>query len=224
LLRLRTTDECEEIALEARAEVGLQPEDRLDPKILAEHLAIRVKPLDSYKSTLPGSVQHLTVDARSAFSAVTVYRGRRRLIVYNPAHSSRRHVNTIAHELAHVLLEHEPTKLFDENGHRIWIPGDEAEADYLAGALLVPLSAVVPVMDQVGENLVDSAEHFGVSETLMQHRVWFAEDPAWRRRMVELGGLANGKWGISDELTPRPGVSRSDNHGGEGASLKPPLD
>src|SRR5215204_4524610 len=169
--------ECEEIALEARADIGLQSEDRLDPEILASHLAIDLRPLAAYKGNLADEVHHLTEEARSAFSAVTVYRKRKRMVVFNPAHSPRRHVNTIAHELAHVLLEHRPTRLFDSSGKRVWIASDEEEADYLAGALLVPLSAVKPIMDRLEDNLVDVAEHFGVSENLMHHRIEVDREP-----------------------------------------------
>jgi len=192
VLRPGIATECEQIALEARAEIGLRAEDQLNPEELAAHLAIELRPLHSFSGKLPASVYHLTVDARSVFSAVTVYRNNKRIVVYNSAHSPRRHVNTIAHELAHVLLDHAPTRLFDEYGQRVWIAGDEAEADYLAGALLVPLPAVAPVMDRVGDDLVDAAEHFGVSESLMQYRVVVAGGPV-RVEMAEFGQLFGGE-------------------------------
>jgi Zn-dependent peptidase ImmA (M78 family) len=205
--------ECEEIALEARGDIGLQAEHRLDPEALAEHLAIDLRSLIAYASDLPEEVSHLTEEARSAFSAVTVYRERKRMIVFNPAHSPRRHVNTIAHELAHVLLEHQPTQLFDANGQRVWIASDEVEADYLAGALLVPRSAVRPVMDRMGGNLVDAAEHFGVSENLMHHRVEVCLEPV-QVEIDELDRLVAG----GAEPVPRLGPV-----GGQGpAPVSPP--
>jgi Zn-dependent peptidase ImmA (M78 family) len=199
VLRPGMLKECETIALEARAEVGLGAEDRLDPELLAEHLAIELRPLAAYRAVLPDAVEHLTEKAPSVFSAVTVYRDSKRRIIYNPVHSPRRHVNTIAHELAHGLLEHKPTELFDEHGNRIWIPDDEAEADYLAGALLVPLGAVEPVMVRLEGDLVDAAEHFGVSENLMQYRIEIAVDPA-QVEMAEPAPILGGEAESSTEL------------------------
>jgi Zn-dependent peptidase ImmA (M78 family) len=203
--------ECEEIALEARADIGLHPEDRLSPEILAERLAIDLRPLIAYSDDLPEEVHHLTEEARSAFSAVTVYRGLKRMIVFNPAHSPRRHVNTIAHELSHVLLEHQPTRLFDSTGNRVWIAADEEEADYLAGALLVPLSAVKPVMNRMEGNVVDAAEHFGVSENLMGYRVEVDREPI----QVEISELDR----LVGEAKPAPQLRSGD---GETSSTAPP--
>jgi len=204
--------ECEEIALEARADIGIRAGDLLNPEILADHLAIELRPLVLYSSDLPDEVRHLTEEARSAFSAVMVYRKRKRMIVYNPAHSPRRHVNTIAHELAHVLLEHRPTKLLDSTGSRIWIAADEEEADYMAGALLVPLSAVEAVMDRMEGNLVDAAEHFGVSENLMGHRVEVDRDSV-QVEISELDRLVGGG-------RPVPQIRSIET---EAASIAPPL-
>jgi Zn-dependent peptidase ImmA (M78 family) len=44
-----------------------------------------------------------------SFSAVTVFRGYRRLIVHNENHHPHRQASNLAHELSHTLLEHEPS-------------------------------------------------------------------------------------------------------------------
>lgn len=163
-------DECEEIALEVRAELGLRSCDHLDPRALAEHLAIEVAPLDLYRGTLPEEVARLTEDDPTALSAVTVFRGTRCKILINPEHCAEREANTIAHELAHVMLEHKPRPLFD-GGERIWCGAEEDEANYLAGALLVPRDAVGLMMSVMEEDEAAVADHFGVSEELMARRI-----------------------------------------------------
>jgi len=53
------------------------------------------------------------------------------MIIFNSAHSVQRTANSIAHELSHVLLEHEPGGVLDD-GVRRFPADDETEAD-LAG-------------------------------------------------------------------------------------------
>jgi Zn-dependent peptidase ImmA (M78 family) len=164
-------DECEEISLEVRAELGLRSHDRLDPRRLADHLAIEVAPLDRYRKLLPEEVARLTEIDPTALSAVTVFYGTKCMILVNPEHSAEREMNTIAHELAHVMLEHEPKPLFEGDCERVWCGAEENEADYLAGALLVPRDAVRPVMSLAGEDVATAAEHFGVSDAVMARRI-----------------------------------------------------
>src|SRR4051794_28725612 len=161
--------ECERLSLEVRGELGLFADDRLDPEALADHLAIPVVSLEAFQSERPHDVARLTVDDAGCFSAATVFCGTRRLIVYNPAHAAGRHANSLAHELAHVLLEHQPGPVTDETGRRVWADDDEAQADWLGGTLLVPREGILPVMYRL-KNIQLAARHFGVSRQLMQWR------------------------------------------------------
>jgi Zn-dependent peptidase ImmA (M78 family) len=106
----------------------------------------------------------------SSFSAATVFCGHRRLIIFNPVHAPGRHANSIAHELAHVLLEHEPGAVRESGGGRRWRPMDEAEADWLAATLLVPRDGALEVMYELGA-VEAAADHFGVSRQLMHWRL-----------------------------------------------------
>jgi Zn-dependent peptidase ImmA (M78 family) len=164
--------ECEQIALETREEMKLTACERLDPCALAEYLAVEMVPMDSLGEETSDAVRQLTKGQCYVFSAVTyVDRHSHLKIVYNSAHSPRRHANTIAHELAHILLEHDPHPLFDARGRLVMVAGEELEADYLAGALLAPRCAVLPVLDRCAEKVGRAAEHFGVSSNLMHERV-----------------------------------------------------
>lgn len=206
--------EFEQIALETRGELRLAALDRLDPGRLAEHYAIETLSIDVFRDSHPEAVKQLMDVEPSAFSAATVFFGSRRTIVFNPQHSPRRHVNTIAHELAHVLLEHEPSPLFDATWKRHWVPSNEDEADYLAGALLVPRTAVGPIMESVASDLVEAAEHFGVSEKLMEARVEAAAD-AKPAAEAELAALLNGGEGMAGVGQPLIRINRRSRGGGD---------
>jgi hypothetical protein len=162
--------ECERLSLDLRAELGLSPADRLEPVRLAEELAIPVLSLlELGEGARAAARQLVSVDA-GCFSAATIFCGPRRMIIYNPSHPPGRHANSVAHELAHVILEHEPGPVREAGGERRWLASQEAEADWLAGTLLAPREGVLAVMyrlDDVGA----AARHFGISSQLMSWRL-----------------------------------------------------
>jgi len=162
---------CEQIALDARAQLSLAPVDRLEPHAMAERFGIGTLSLEKFRSAHPEAVAQLVERNPGAFSGALVSFEGRRVIVFNPVHPPVRHRHTICHELSHVLLEHVPEPPFDRNLKRRFDPRDEAEADYLAEALLVPLSAATPLFESVGHELRRAAEHFGVSAVAMQERL-----------------------------------------------------
>ena len=72
-----------------------------------------------------------------------------------------------AHEIAHVILEHPLSPALGVGGCRRWDPTLEDEADWQAGALLVPREAALRWI-QSGRSLEDGAVHFGVSLPLFR--------------------------------------------------------
>jgi len=105
-----------------------------------------------------------------AFSAVTVFSGSERMIVYNDAHSVGRQASDITHECSHGLLLHPPAPALDGVGCRNWDAVVEDEAQWLAGALLVTEEAALTVVRR-GMTPVDGAGMLGVSEPMIQWRV-----------------------------------------------------
>jgi Zn-dependent peptidase ImmA (M78 family) len=162
--------EANGVATEIRGELGLGPMERLDPWILADHLAIPILPLSGLAEAAPMGVNHLTRIESSAFSAVTVFRGPRRTIVHNDAHAPGRRSSNVTHELSHGLLLHPPTAALDDRGCRLWDQTVEDEANWLAGALLIPEDATL-VIARRGISLSDAAAHFGVSEKMVEYRL-----------------------------------------------------
>lgn len=168
-LRRGFKKEANDIAVEIRVELGLGPRAPLDPCKLAEHLLIPLIPLSSLANVAPQAFRRLTGSARSTFSAVTVFRGNRRAIVYNDAHSPGRQASDIAHELAHALLLHPPRQSVN-SGARDWNGEEEAEAAWLAGALLISDEAAIRIA-KAGQPPALAAEHYGVSEQMIIFRL-----------------------------------------------------
>lgn len=168
-LRRGFKTEANTLAAEIRGELGLGARDRLDPLRLAAHLEIPVVPLFDIQPDAP-SVAHLLYVEPEAFSAVTVFAGRKRMIVYNDRHATGRQASSVTHEAAHGLLLHEPKPAVDHRGCRLWDQEVEDEADWLAGVLLVPEGAAVAVArGWLSEG--DAAVHFGVSEQMLNYRL-----------------------------------------------------
>lgn len=168
-LRRGFKTEAEEIARDVREELDLSPYGVLDPSALAAHLEIPVVRLTECE--YPDAViHHFTSVDPEAFSAVTVFRGRRRVIVHNDAHAPARQQSDITHELSHALLLHEPSAAFDDRGFRIWYEDQEDEAAYLCGCLLVTRAAALRVARK-GIAIEAAAGVYGVSRQMMAWRV-----------------------------------------------------
>lgn len=161
--------EANSTADEVRGELGLGFLDPLDPLHLAAHLDIPVIGLSELTEAAQG-VEYFTQVEPSAFSATTVFHGRRRLIVHNDAHAPGRRNSNVTHELAHGLLLHPPTPALDDRGCRHWNQHVEDEATWLAGALLVPERAALSVA-RGRRTREDAAEDFGVSAQMMRWRL-----------------------------------------------------
>jgi len=119
--------------------MGLQPVDRLAIRDLADHLKVEVFAADQLVNR--AKLEDLNHLQPGAFSAATFHLpGGRTVAVYNPCNDPARTNSDIAHELAHVLLDHEIRELQQLGGHTFFTcnPEQEEEANWLAGCLLLP--------------------------------------------------------------------------------------
>ena len=164
--------DAERVAAELRSELQLDIVDRLDPLQLADHLAIPVFGIAQVAeaSGIDGFAAYFTVSDPDAFSAVTIFRGSRRLIVHNESHHPNRRASNLAHELSHSILEHEPTPLVSSDGQRYWMREVEEEASWLGAALLVPREGALAFLKR-NWAIPKIATRFGVSESLCQWRI-----------------------------------------------------
>ncbi len=163
--------EAERTAEHVRGELALGPLDRLDCFVLAEAWGIPVVSIGELRGdgASDATIRRL-MSPEARFSAATVVSGPRRLIVYNPRHESPRKASSLAHELAHVILEHEAAPAIGVGGCRHWDGRQEAEADWLGAALLVPRAGALAWMLE-SDDADSGAENFGVSVELFRWRI-----------------------------------------------------
>lgn len=157
-----------------RGELGLSPYEQLNPHQLAAYLEVKVlTPLEVPGMTKDLIDQLLTVDPWG-WSAVTIAQGDSALIIFNPRHSAGRQASDITHELAHIILGHQPaTMIMSPDGNLVMRSYDqkqEDEANWLAWAILLPREALLS-MKRKKVTVVDIATAFGVTETLVQYRL-----------------------------------------------------
>lgn len=180
--------EAEQISLELRHELGLTIYERLDCLLLAGHFCVPVIPLhDLQDDGASAEAIAQLCDPETKFSAVTVCRGTRSIIVYNPDHPPGRRANSVAHELSHLILEHPLSPAFGPGGCRQWDRKSEAEADWQAGALLVPREGALALLRRKND-IGFGALHFGVSEALFR---WRANQTGVTR---QLGHTSRYRW------------------------------
>lgn len=161
--------EANETVAEVRGELGLTLYEALDPHKLAAWLEIPIIGLSDFLVEAP-AVQHLLEVEADVFSAVTVFAGSERTIVHNDAHAQSRQASNLTHELSHALLLHPPTPALDNNGCRHWNQDIEDEANWLAGALLVPEAATMAIA-KGRWTVADAARHFAVSQLMIRYRL-----------------------------------------------------
>ena len=164
---------CENTARGYRRELGLSPIGALDPRALASHLNIEIWTPADIPGIDPKCVRHLTVTARESWSAATLRDGANSLIIINNGHAQTRQNNSIAHEIGHVVLRHEPAKMYvTPDGSMMMSEYNlvhEEEATWFAGSMLVPRDAL---LDLIKRGIDDSAaaKLMGVSLSLLQMR------------------------------------------------------
>jgi Zn-dependent peptidase ImmA (M78 family) len=162
--------EANSIARAVRSELSLPFPAALNPWKLADHLAIPVITLSEMQELAPKAVHYFSQINSSEFSAVTVFEGTKRIIVYNDSHSLGRQASNISHELSHGILLHSPGAALNENGCRNWDENMENEADWLSGALLISEEAALSIARKE-MSISDAAIFYGVSEKMIKWRL-----------------------------------------------------
>jgi IrrE N-terminal-like domain len=155
-------------SLDVRRAAGFGDNEPLDCYRLADVLRIRIVRLSELEPTK--HTHHLSKVEPEALSAATVRRGDRIGIWLNDSHAPERQKSSLAHEIAHVVLDHKDTPPLNDHGCRVYHAGVEAQADYLGSVLLVTDDAALSIA-RAGTTVADAARGFGVSRQLMQWRV-----------------------------------------------------
>ncbi|GAA1646550.1 ImmA/IrrE family metallo-endopeptidase [Catellatospora bangladeshensis] len=161
--------EAERRAVALRAELGLEPSDRLDINELAKHLGVDIVLADELIDI--GRLEELERIQAFAFSACTFHIDGRHIIVINPLRVVSRQTSDIAHELAHILLGHELSEVLivADTPFRTCRPDQEEEATALGGTLLLPRPLLLHAARK-GYDIAAIARAYGVTEEMARYR------------------------------------------------------
>jgi Zn-dependent peptidase ImmA (M78 family) len=109
-----------------------------------------------------------------SWSAVSHVSKGKPLVIYHPRHSKGRQASDIMHELAHIILDHDPGKMImSQDGRMVMRSYDrkqEEEANWLGWSILLPREAFVSALRLRLSNS-QIAERYGVSEDLVEFRL-----------------------------------------------------
>ena len=131
------------------------------------------------------SLTRLTVTDRDSWSAVTISHSGARLVILNSGHSPTRQANSLAHELAHIILNHASDDahvsregfLFRARFNK----EQEEEADWLSACLLLPREGLLRAFRRTPDPAA-LARRFGVSESLVDWRLRMTGIPRQAKR------------------------------------------
>ncbi len=164
---------AEDVALEQRRALGLRAEEPLLARVLAAHLGAKIVTLAEIPGLSQDLVHQLLVADPDSWSATTIVRNRRIVIVHNTAHSLRRQESNLMHELAHILCKHRPSHMIQSGSLpfalRTYDPAQEEEAGWLGGCLQLPRPALLWSV-QRGMTNDEIAAHFGASSDMVKYR------------------------------------------------------
>ena len=161
--------EAERTARRLRAETGVGELEPLD--LLAAAACLGVQVISAADLVPVERLQEIERLQAFAFSACTFEINGREFIVYNPLRSEARRASDIAHELAHVILEHDLTEIqyLDGIPFRTCQPDEEQQATALGGTLLLPRPALLE-QARKGATVDQVAKTFGVTKQMAQFR------------------------------------------------------
>ena len=170
-LRRGFKSEAERIARDVRSEMGLNAAKSVAPEDLASLLGIEVRAGDEL---VPRErFRELESIQPDSFSACTLRPSPDRVVVvYNPLSAKSRRRSDLAHELAHILLDHELSRL-ERLGDVTFFSCDvtqEEEAAWLSGCLLLPRALLLEEVRK-GASAEEIAKKCGVSEKMAQYRL-----------------------------------------------------
>ncbi len=164
---------CEEQAAYWRAQLDLQPHQRLEADKLADHLEVELINPNELTDLAPKHLHRLVQTDWKSWSAFTIVAEGITVVLNNPRHSSARREANIMHELGHVIRKHKPSRLitvpwfpfplreFDKNA--------EEEATWFGGCLQIPRAGLEWALARRMQP-DEIAVHFGASKEMVRYR------------------------------------------------------
>ena len=165
---------AERLSEGVRRDLGITPAGVLRADKLAAHLGVELLTPHDIPGIPPEVLDQLLEKDPWGWSAITQIVVKRTIVIINPRHSAGRRASNVMHEMAHLLLDHEPSKIMLlHDGSLVMRTFDqrqEDEANWLSGCLLLPRVALLRVVRE-RKHSEEIAAEFGVSEVLVNYRV-----------------------------------------------------
>lgn len=164
---------AEETALTLRRKLKLQPSSPIAPAQVAQLLGVSVLTPEELTELAPDVRARLVTQHSDTWSAITVSAGKHHLIVTNPRHAPTRRNSSLAHEIAHIILGHDPSMMFVTPSSSVALrthnKEQEEEANWLAACLLLPRDALFSIR---GRRITDehACAEYGVSAAMLRFR------------------------------------------------------
>ncbi len=165
---------AENLAEGLRRELGVASIAPIELVALARSLGVKLLTPRDVPGLRKDVLNQLLIHDRSGWSAATVSRNGVPLVIYNPTHSAGRRSSDIAHELAHLILDHEPgTIVLSQDATIVMRSFDatqEDEANWLGWCILLPRKALENCA-RLRLSVEEIAGKYGTSETLARFRI-----------------------------------------------------
>lgn len=149
--------------------LGVPTSAALDPWAAAASVEIRVLG-DEYFETRQQSIRVALTAASASWSGGALRVGDDYLIILNPLHDRVRQRTTLAEELTHIVMGHEPSWLDPVAGTRTHDPEVEQQAYEVGGAMLLPYSQLFWHVKRKA-TCASIAGHYKVSEHFVRYRI-----------------------------------------------------
>lgn len=136
---------AEREACAARTRIGLTDSARLPARALLKGLKAFVTTPGLIQGMTAADIVQLTQTDPTSWSAITGGYEGMTFVIVNDAHSPARQESNLHHEAAHLIRDHRPSRILKINGLTIreYDKDAEAEAEWLAGCLHIPRTALL---------------------------------------------------------------------------------
>jgi Zn-dependent peptidase ImmA (M78 family) len=172
-LRYGFKAQAERISAAARQALNISAIGPLDAKRYAEHVGVQILAIEELDLSDDARRQLLEVDPTS-WSGMVIRESGLIGVLVNPTHSPERQDSTMMHELSHIVLKHAPIRVDVSSAGILLVSeysaDDEDEANWLAGALLLPRDALKRYRER-GWPAAKIIAHFGVSQDMYNWRI-----------------------------------------------------